>query len=299
VDANLSFFESLNLVGYYAGTETTGRPGDDRSYRARFDYDADRVGVQIERLAVGRNFNPAVGFMRRTNFIENLAQLRISRRPHSMAPVRRFNYEAAIDYITDGDRRLENRTVRAGLRTEMQSGDSWSIGYNRDFESVAIPFTIAGTEVPGGAYHTSTVRGQYTLGTQRRISGEISAAHGSFYGGDRTDVGYRGRAELTPRVSVEPGIAVNWVDMPSGRFTATLVSTRATVTFTPRLLTAALVQYNSTSNLVTTNVRFRWEYRPLSELFVVYSDGRDTLERGFPGVINRGLTVKLTRLFRF
>ena len=299
VDANLSFFESLNLVGYYAGTETAGTPGDDRSYRARFDYDADRVGVQIERLAVGRNFNPAVGFMRRTNFIENLAQLRISRRPQSLASVRRFNYEAAIDYITDGDRRLENRTVRAGLRTEMQSGDSWSVGYNRDFEFVAIPFTIAGTEVPGGAYHTSTVRGQYTLGTQRRISGEISAARGSFYGGDRTDVGYRGRAELTPRISVEPGIAVNWVDMPSGRFTATLVSTRATVTFTPRLLTAALVQYNSTSNLVTTNVRFRWEYRPLSELFVVYSDGRDTLERGFPGVINRGFTVKLTRLFRF
>jgi hypothetical protein len=299
VDANLSFFESLNLVGYYAGTETTGRPGDERSYRARFDYDADRVGVQIERLAVGRNFNPAVGFMRRTNFIENLAQLRISRRPQSIASVRRFNYEAAIDYITDGDRRLENRTVRAGLRTEMQSGDSWSVGYNRDFEFVAIPFTIAGTEVPGGAYHTSTVRGQYTLGTQRRISGEISAARGSFYGGDRTDVGYRGRAELTPRISVEPGVAVNWVDMPSGRFTATLVSTRATVTFTPRLLTAALVQYNSTSNLVTTNVRFRWEYRPLSELFVVYSDGRDTLERGFPGVINRGFTVKLTRLFRF
>jgi hypothetical protein len=65
------------------------------------------------------------------------------------------------------------------------------------------------------------------------------------------------------------------------------------------LLTAALVQYNSTSASFTTNIRFRWEYSPLSELFVVYSDGRDTLGRGFPGLVNRGLTVKLTRLFRF
>ncbi len=36
----------------------------------------------------------------------------------------------------------------------------------------------------------------------------------------------------------------------------------------------------------------------MSELFIVYRDGRDTLERGFPALINRGLTVKLTRLFR-
>ena len=57
------------------------------------------------------------------------------------------------------------------------------------------------------------------------------------------------------------------------------------------MLTAALIQYNSTSNLVTTNVRFRWEYRPLSELFVVYSDGRDTLTPGFP-TLNRGLTLE-------
>jgi hypothetical protein len=181
----------------------------------------------------------------------------------------------------------------------MQSGDSWGAGYSRDFEFVASPFEIAGTPVPAGAYHTSTVRGNYTLGTQRPISGDISAAHGSFYDGTRTDLAYRGRAEVTTRLSVEPGISVNWVDLPTGQFTATLVSARTTFSFTPRMLTAALVQYNSTGRLLTTNIRFRWEYRPLSELFVVYSDGRDTLGAGYPNLMNRGLTVKLTRLFRF
>jgi hypothetical protein len=66
------------------------------------------------------------------------------------------------------------------------------------------------------------------------------------------------------------------------------------------MLAAALVQYNSTSNLVTTNVRFRWEYLPGSDLFVVYGDGRDTLRlSGEPALLNRGFTVKATRLFRF
>ena len=186
------------------------------------------------------------------------------------------------------------------MRTELQNGDTWSVGYSRDFEFLANPFEIVpGTFVPAGAYHSPTVRGNYTLGTQRRISGDVSAAYGTFYGGDRTDLAYRGRAELTSRLSVEPGISLNWVNLPTEHFIATLLTGRVTLSFTPRMLTAALIQYNSTSNLVTTNVRFRWEYRPLSELFIVYSDGRDTLERGFPTLTNRGLTVKLTRLLRF
>jgi hypothetical protein len=299
LDANLSFFVNLNIVGYYAGTSTPGREGHDRSHRARFDYDADGFGLQVEQLAVGRNFNPETGFLRRAGFIENLAQVRVSRRPRASRSIRRVSYDSALDYITDEDRRLENRQFRVGLRTEMHSSDVWTLGYSRDFEFVAEPFEIASTPVPGGAYHASTFRAAYTLGTQRRISGDVTFAHGGFYGGNRTDLAYRGRAELTPRLSIEPGVSVNRVDMPTGRFTATILSARATLSFTPRMSTASLLQYNSTSSLFTTNVRFRWEYRPGSEIFLVYSDGRDTLERGFPSLTNRGFTAKLTRLFRF
>ena len=39
---------------------------------------------------------------------------------------------------------------------------------------------------------------------------------------------------------------------------------------------SGIVQYNSTSTSVGTNVRFRWEYRPGSELFVVYTDDYNT-----------------------
>ena len=299
-DANLALHQSLNIVGYYAQTRTPGLGNDNRSYRARADYDADLIGVQIERLAVGRDFNPEVGFLRRTDFIESLAQVRISRRPRAFRSVRKINYEGALDYITDGDRRLEHRQARAGVRTEMESGDSWAIAYNREFEYLAVGFPIIpGTDVPAGAYHSPTLRASYTRGSQRRISGDFSAARGGLYGGDRTELSYRGRAELTPRLSLEPGISVNRVDLPTGRFTATLLTSRATLSFTTRMTTAALVQYNSTSHLVSTNVRFRWEYRPGSELFVVYSDGRDTgLQRPLQGLLNRGFTVKLTRLFR-
>jgi hypothetical protein len=58
------------------------------------------------------------------------------------------------------------------------------------------------------------------------------------------------------------------------------------------------VQYNSDHHTLSINARFRWEYRPGSDLFVVYSDGRDTMYRGFPRMETRTFTVKLTRFFR-
>ena len=65
------------------------------------------------------------------------------------------------------------------------------------------------------------------------------------------------------------------------------------------MFTSALVQYNSDTHSVSTNVRFRWEYRPGSEFFVVYNDERDTFARAFPDLTNRAFIVKINRLFRF
>lgn len=306
MDANFSFFDSLNLVGFYAGTRTPGLAGDDRSYRARFDYDADLFALKVERLAVGKHFNPDVGFLRRSDFIENLAQVRVSRRPSSLASVRKLNFEAGLNYLTNGRRALENRQARGSVRTELHSGDSWSLEYQRNFEDVPEPFEIVGGFViPVGTYRFPNVLASYVLGPQRRVSGTVSFARGGFYAGDRTDLGYRGRLDLSTRLSIEPGLSVNRVDLPQGRFTAKLFSARSTLTFSPRMFVGALAQYNSTASTLSANVRFRWEYQPGSDLFVVYTDGRDTLQHGFPGpglglgLLNRSFAVKLTRLLRF
>jgi hypothetical protein len=50
---------------------------------------------------------------------------------------------------------------------------------------------------------------------------------------------------------------------------------------------------------LTSSVRLKWEYRPLSDLFIVYSDGRDTEPPGAPRLENRTLAIKVTRLVRF
>jgi len=78
-----------------------------------------------------------------------------------------------------------------------------------------------------------------------------------------------------------------------------VVSTRATYTMTPRMYMSALIQYTSTTTALSSSVRFRWEYIPGSELFVVYSEGRDTFPVHGTALENRGFVVKINRLLRF
>src|SRR5204862_7272872 len=96
-----------------------------------------------------------------------------------------------------------------------------------------------------------------------------------------------GRVNFGPRFSVEPTYTVNWVDLDQGQFTSQLLGSRMTFTSTPFMFTSALVQYNSDSHSLSANVRLRWEYRPGSELFIVYNEQRDTSVAQFPALSNR------------
>jgi hypothetical protein len=75
------------------------------------------------------------------------------------------------------------------------------------------------------------------------------------------------------------------------------ITPRLSFTATSRMLVAALLQYNSTSASFDTNVRFRWEFKPGSDLFIVFSDGRHT--DAPTSLQNRTFAVKIARLLRF
>jgi hypothetical protein len=65
------------------------------------------------------------------------------------------------------------------------------------------------------------------------------------------------------------------------------------------MFVAALVQYQADRQALSSNLRFRWEYLPGSELFVVLNEERDTAVPRFPALQNRSLIVKVNRLLRF
>jgi hypothetical protein len=160
---------------------------------------------------------------------------------------------------------------------------------------------ISTVRLPRGGYHFRTGRVGYSFGQQRPYSGNLLFEKGSYYNGDRTTLTLRGsRVNVTSQFSVEPNFSMNAVELPvpNGSFTAKLFGPRVTFTMTPLMFASALVQYNSATNTVSANVRLRWEYRPGSELFLVYNEDRDTLAPDFPATRNRALIFKINRFFR-
>ncbi len=302
VDGSFGFFQNLRLDGYVAATRSEGGGGDGLSYRGFVDYNADRYGAQLERLEVQPDFLPEVGFLRRTDFRRNFALLRFSPRPRWIPHVRRVTTQASLNYTTNVGDRLDTREQGGQLQTEFTNSDVAAVIYTDSFERLIRPFAIApGIRIAPGTYDFGNLQVSYTGGQQRRVSGTLTYDQGSFYGGRRRSIAVStARLEVTPQLSIEPSLSVNDVTLPEGSFTATVLRSRLTFTMTPRMYVSGIVQYSSTSTSAGTNVRFRWEYRPGSELFVVYTDdyNTDTLLPSVDPLRNRALVVKVNRLFR-
>ncbi len=299
-DAQLAFFTNLEIGGYWAGTDTPSRTGDDRSWQARIDYGGDRYGANASFLKVGEDFEPQVGFLRRTDFEKTSGSLRFSPRPESLAAVRQLTWEARVDYYEDGAGRMESRAQNGRFQVELENSDQASVEITRSYERIEDAFEVAeDLEVEPGAYAFTEYQARYDFGPHRRLSGNVSVRWGGFYDGTLTSIEVnQARMVLTDRLSLEPGISLNLIDLPAGSSTATVSRLRADYAFTPRMFVSALVQHSSDSDTFSSNLRFRWEYQPGSELFFVWTDERDT-GRGGTDLRNRALVVKITRLFRY
>ena len=305
IDGRLAFFDDVTLLGYVARTRTADRPGRDASYLAQFDYAGDRYGVNLAHLVIEDNFNPEIGFMRRDNIRRTTASGRFSPRPSSIDWVRRFSLSAGLDYTQSADDRvLETRQQDVAFEVQLENSDRFTVSATDRYELLRQPFTIApGVTVPVGGYGFRSVLVGYAFGQQRPVSGSIAVGTGELWNGDITVVELgRGRVEVTPQLSVEPSLSLNWVELPEGNFATSLSRVRVSYTVSPRMFFSGLLQHNSSGNTFSTNVRLRWEYSPGSELFVVYTEDRDTdpfLPDRRTDLRNRGFVVKMNRLFRF
>ena len=137
------------------------------------------------------------------------------------------------------------------------------------------------------------------------MSGNVSVRNGSFYSGDITSVGFsRARIEVLPQLSVEPSIEFNWVSLPDqqkfeGEFNQHVTRARVNYSLSPRTFVSGLVQYNAGSDTFSNNFRLRWEWAPGSELFIVYTEDRNTdvFDR-WSELSNRALVIKVNRLLQ-
>jgi len=305
VDSYFGLTENLNLLAYYMQSRTEGLTGLDASYHGRLSYDGDLIGGTVDHTVVGGDFNPEIGFVRRTDFRQTSASARYSPRPRSISWIRQLTFQSNINYLENERTHLvESRDWGGQFSVQFENSDNFSLGFTQNYENLTDEARISGARIPAGRYYFREGQASFRLGPQRIFSANLSVSHGHYYGGTITSAGIGGgRVEVTPQISVEPSVSFNWIDLPSavepGRYDQHVAVTRVTYTLTPRAYVSGLVQYNSRSHTVSGNFRLRWEWAPGSELFLVYTEDRNTDVLGrWSALSNRGFVLKVNRLFR-
>ena len=297
VDANLNFFQHLDITSYLLKTDTSGISGKDKAADLNVEWNDRFLNLKAEHLSIQDNFNPEVGFVPRVGIRKSSGQVTVRPRPGEAIPwIREFRPSASVHYITDQENTLVTRKVDQNFSISFEdSSNVWGTRRAR-FERLDEPFEIRpGQFIPVGDYDFVEYSGSFFTNPSRMFSGGARVKTGGFFDGDMDSY----QLKLAFRPSYHFYTEVDWtrenVDLPSGDFRTTLATTRLNYSFTPNMFLDALIQYNSTVKEIACNIRFNFIYKPLSDLFVVYNERRSTTGE----VRERALIVKITFIFDF
>ena len=249
-------------------------------------------------VVVGSETEVKTGFVQRTDLRRTDLFLRRSFRPGRLN-IRKVDFYLGGNLFTGIDGTKQDWSFGPIIPTEFESGDQLTFffqdGENRPDEEFNLADSL---HVPAGTYDGKVAMVMAATSPSRPVVLDGTLRVGNFYGGTMVSLGGTLSVAPSPRISLGFGLSQNRVDLPSGEFTANLVSLKGTYSFSTRFSTNLLVQYNSLDEYFSTNLRVNFIHRPGSDLFLVFTE-----ERGVDGdlweVSNRGLVMKLTYLKRF
>jgi hypothetical protein len=175
-----------------------------------------------------------------------------------------------------------------------RDGGSLKVSRRHYFDLLQDDFRIqSDVVVPRGGYHYDDWTAVWTTDPSRMLSGTLT---GNFWDGTKSTRAGGARFRANARVGAELTFARDVVELQGGSFTATVSRLRVGYAVSTRAFLDAFVQYNSQDRRVSSNVRFNLIHRPLSDIFVVYTEERPTLSSLDT---NKTLSVKYTHLLAF
>ena len=313
LDANLQITSNSRVFAFLAGTtspntaatQAAGTTGTDYSGRIFYDFRNDLWQVSGGYAQVGERFNPEVGFLPRRGYRRPEFRLFYQPQPKRWPWIRRisphFNYNAYHDL--DGD--LQSSMAHIHF-FEIQPARGGRFGtfvdVNRDNPLAPFPVYNTGGRrvvIPAGNYTWKQLANEYVHDPSAVISGSIRHRVGGFYDGDYNAIELQGNVRVGSRFIGSAGWTRQNVDLSYGRFSTDLVPVRASYSFTTLASLSALLQYNSQSSQMSSNIRLALLNRSGTGLFVVYNDRRDTTRFTPYETVGRSFIVKYTRLVDF
>jgi hypothetical protein len=298
VDANFRFFDNLSVGGYVAQARDSDVEGSQYIGRFSAGWNSDLWGASASVDYIDPNFETDMGFILRRDLVKQSYSANFSPRPN-ISWLRQITVWGSLNYLTDTQGEITDREQSIFIRPQFESGDSLSISASRNFERLEYGFNPGEiATVDPGDYDFTEWRVSLESFRARKLSGRLSVSGGGYYGGTRRTYGASATVRFNEKFSLSPRYDFNRIEHPSADFDTHVGSMRATYNFNERLLTSALVQYNSLAERVSVFARIRYIYRTGDDFYLVYkSSTRYDLD--YSGVSDHGLIAKFTRSFDF
>jgi len=287
------------VSGYVAKTETPGRRGNDHAFSLIGRYNSVDWSNSLGYTQVGRNFNPEVGFLRRTDYEKAEFSVLRRYRPDDLWGLHELRPHVVYRGFWGNDGYYESGFLHVDNHWEFRSGFEFHTGINFVHEGVRRPFQInRGTVVAAGDYDDTEAQLVLITNQGAPLSLEVQSRIGGFFGGDRVNLTPTVRYRLGDRFTSELAWVYNNIDLPveNGDFTVNVGRLRLSYSFTPRMLLQALVQYDDRTDLFATNLRFSWLQSANAGLYLVYNEVDDENVVG-PYEKRRELVLKFSWIF--
>lgn len=288
-DSRLVFFKDLIVNGFAAQTRSPFISSGQTNVGGSVTYETNWLEAFAERRKIGPNFNPEVGFIERTDCVCDYVDVNFKPRP-KLNGVRELNFEGFIFHAPDTHGLLQTQEWQNTFRAEFNNGSYTDNDIVDVFtQRLVEPFNIyKNVSIPIGEYHWT--RHQLTYGSpqDRKLTASFFERFGSYYNGRLNEARIRATYRANKRLSFN--FAEQWnrfrlgattdpsgnpLPSSSGNFSVVLGSFQTNYSFSRFLTLSALLQMDTANNqAASANIRLRWNYRPDSDLFVIYTAGQ-------------------------
>jgi hypothetical protein len=188
-----------------------------------------------------------------------------------------------------------------------------SMNIDRITENVPFPFSFSDNNAYiVGKYNYMSGSISYNTDTRKTLSAKIRSRAGGFYNGSQIGLSVSATYRVQPWGKFSLKLDWNQISLPakdpsvSGVTTLVLLSPKSEISFNRNVHWTTFFQFNTQANNLNINSRLQYRFRPMSDLFLVYTDNyfaddeRDSARNLLHATLdkkNRALVCKMTYWF--
>lgn len=306
VDLNLSTPDSKwSGKGYYHQSFSGDDAKETYSLGVGVNYQTYRWEIDSDFRSVGANFNPEVGFVRRTDFNQLRGTAYYNFYP-SKGPIQSHAPGFDFDGLESGTFGLTDWDMNILYRINFRNTSRFSMRLRRQYTYLFSAFDPSGSdglELPEDTEYTNNqIIASYDSDNRRQFFYSIDTRSGAYFNGTRINFEGTLSYRFLPYAVTSLNFEINRIRLPEPYNDADLflIGPRIDITFTRSIFWTTFIQYNNQINNMNINTRFQWRYSPVSDLFIVYSDNYFAGDGRFVDFTRpkaRSLVIKLTYWF--